>query len=32
LSVGIAAYALLLIWRFHRLTARHYLPEIAAPV
>jgi multidrug resistance protein, MATE family len=31
LSLGIAVYALLLIWRFHRLTARHYLPEIAAP-
>lgn len=31
ISLGIAAYALLLIWRFHLLTARHYLPEIAAP-
>ena len=29
LSLGIAVYAVLLIWRFHRLTARHYLPEIA---
>ena len=29
LSIGIAVYAVLLIWRFHRLTARHYLPEIA---
>ena len=33
LSIGIGVYAVLLIWRFHRLTARHYLPEIAtAPV
>jgi MATE family multidrug resistance protein len=33
LSVGIAAYAVLLTWRFHRLTARHYLPGMvrAAP-
>jgi MATE family multidrug resistance protein len=33
LSLGIAVYALLLIWRFQRLTARHYLPAIvgAAP-
>jgi len=29
LSIGIATFALLLIWRFHRLTARHYLPEVA---
>jgi MATE family multidrug resistance protein len=29
LSLGIAVYALLLIWRFHRLTSRCYLPEIA---
>jgi MATE family multidrug resistance protein len=29
LSLGIVVYALLLIWRFHRLTARHYLPELA---
>jgi len=28
LSVGIAAYAVLLIWRFQLLTARHYLPAI----
>ena len=28
LSLGIAVYAVLLIWRFHLLTARHYLPEI----
>ncbi len=33
LSIGIVAYAVLLIWRFQRLTARHYLPQIvsAAP-
>jgi multidrug resistance protein, MATE family len=33
LSLGIAIYAVLLIWRFQRLTARHYLPEMmsAAP-
>jgi MATE family multidrug resistance protein len=29
LSLGIALYAVLLILRFHRLTARHYLPAIA---
>ena len=29
LSLGIACYAVLLIWRFQRLTARHYLPEVA---
>jgi MATE family multidrug resistance protein len=28
LSLGIAVYAVLLIWRFQRLTARHYLPEV----
>jgi MATE family multidrug resistance protein len=28
LSMGIVLYAVLLTWRFHRLTARHYLPEI----
>jgi MATE family multidrug resistance protein len=28
LSLGIVVYAVLLIWRFQRLTARHYLPEI----
>jgi MATE family multidrug resistance protein len=28
LSVGLAAYAVLLTWRFHLLTARHYLPAI----
>lgn len=33
LSIGIVAYAVLLIWRFQRLTARQYLPRIvgAAP-
>jgi MATE family, multidrug efflux pump len=33
LSLGIAVYAVLLIWRFQLLTARRYLPEImrAAP-
>lgn len=33
LSIGIVVYAVLLIWRFQRLTARHYLPEMmsAAP-
>jgi len=31
LSVGIAVYAVLLIWRFQVLTARNYLPEISAP-
>jgi MATE family multidrug resistance protein len=30
LSLGIAIFALLLIWRFHRLTARRYLPQLAA--
>ena len=29
LSLGIACYAVLLIRRFQRLTARHYLPELA---
>jgi MATE family multidrug resistance protein len=28
LSIGIAAYAVLLVWRFQRLTARHYLPQM----
>lgn len=28
LSAGIAAYALLLVWRFHRLTGRGYLPAL----
>ena len=30
LSIGIAAYAVLLTGRFHLLTARHYLPEMIA--
>ena len=32
LSLGIAVYAVLLIWRFQRLTARHYLPEMMSAV
>ena len=28
LSIGLAVYALLLIWRFHTLTNRGYLPDI----
>jgi MATE family multidrug resistance protein len=28
LSLGTAVYAGLLLWRFHRLTARGYLPEV----
>jgi MATE family multidrug resistance protein len=28
LSLGLAVYAVLLTWRFHLLTARHYLPAI----
>jgi MATE family multidrug resistance protein len=31
LSLGLAIYAVLLIWRFHALTNRGYLPEIASP-
>jgi len=31
LSIGLALYALLLIRRFHRLTKRGYLPDIATP-
>jgi MATE family multidrug resistance protein len=31
LSIGLALYALLLIWRFHTLTNRGYLPDIATP-
>jgi MATE family multidrug resistance protein len=31
LSLGLAVYALLLIWRFHALTKRGYLPDIATP-
>jgi multidrug resistance protein, MATE family len=30
LSLGLAIYAVLLIWRFHALTARGYLPEVPA--
>jgi MATE family multidrug resistance protein len=30
LSIGIAVYALLLVWRFHVLTKRGYLPAIPA--
>jgi len=30
LSLGIAMYAVLLTWRFHVLTARHYLPAIVS--
>jgi MATE family multidrug resistance protein len=29
LSAGIALFAVLLVWRFHLLTARGYLPEVA---
>jgi MATE family multidrug resistance protein len=28
LSLGTAVYAALLVWRFHSLTARHYLPVV----
>jgi MATE family multidrug resistance protein len=28
LSLGTAVYAALLVWRFHSLTARHYLPAV----
>jgi MATE family multidrug resistance protein len=28
LSASIAIYAMLLVWRFHALTGRHYLPEL----
>ena len=30
LSLGTAVYAGLLMWRFHALTARHYLPAVSA--
>jgi MATE family multidrug resistance protein len=30
LSIGLAAYALLLVWRFHALTKRGYLPALSA--
>ena len=29
LSISLAVYAVLLIWRFHVLTRRGYLPELA---
>lgn len=29
-SIGLAAYALLLVWRFHALTKRGYLPALAS--
>jgi MATE family multidrug resistance protein len=31
LSLGLVVYAVLLIWRFHTLTKRGYLPVIATP-
>jgi MATE family multidrug resistance protein len=31
LSVALIIYAVLLVWRFHALTRRGYLPEIAGP-
>jgi MATE family multidrug resistance protein len=31
LAVGLGVYAVLLIWRFHALTKRGYLPELATP-
>jgi MATE family multidrug resistance protein len=31
-SLSVATYATLLIWRFHRLTARSYLPKLLPPV
>jgi MATE family multidrug resistance protein len=31
LSIGLTIYAVLLIWRFHALTHRGYLPDIATP-
>jgi MATE family multidrug resistance protein len=30
LSLGTAVYAVLLVWRFHALTARNYLPAVPA--
>jgi MATE family multidrug resistance protein len=30
LSIGVALYALLLVWRFHLLTKRGYLPDLPA--
>ena len=31
-SLSVVTYATLLIWRFHRLTARNYLPTLVPPV
>jgi MATE family multidrug resistance protein len=31
LSIGLIVYALLLVWRFHTLTRRGYLPDLTAP-
>ena len=31
LSLGTAVYAVLLVLRFHLLTARHYLPAVPGP-
>ena len=31
LSIGLVAYAVLLVWRFHALTQRGYLPDLATP-
>jgi len=31
-SLSVCTYAALLIWRFHRLTARSYLPKLVPPV
>jgi MATE family multidrug resistance protein len=28
LSIGLMLYALLLVWRFHALTKRGYLPDV----
>jgi MATE family multidrug resistance protein len=32
LSLGLVVYAVLLIWRFHALTKRGYLPDLATPI
>jgi len=29
-SIGLALYAFLLVWRFHALTARGYMPAVPA--
>jgi MATE family multidrug resistance protein len=31
LSIGLIVYALLLVWRFHALTRRSYLPDVNGP-